>query len=205
MTITNGYCTQAEFNAFRTVRGGPSVVAETSDDGVIDSIVEAVSRYIDRETGRFFYKDSTDATRYYQTEDPVCLKVDDLSTSPTTVSVDYNDQRSYTALDSGDWEVEPVNAAADGKPYTRLYIAPTSSAYFPPGRRGVKVVGKFGWPAVPTDIKEICEEICLNVWTSRSGQSSAGNVTVTASGIVIRPNDVPARAQKIFENYRKYL
>lgn len=203
MAITNGYCTLAEFKIWATVRGG-AVSTDTNDDAAIEDIVELVSRYLDNETGRRFYKNSTDETRYFQTDNSWCCEVDDLSTSPTTVSVDYSDQRSYTDLDSGDYELEPVNAALDGKPYTQIEIAPTSDAYFPVSRRGVKVVAKFGFPSVPEDIKNLTLAIAHNVHQNRSGQSSPGNITITAAGVVIRPQDVPAWGQQVIRNYRKY-
>ena len=204
--ITNGYTTQAEFKAFQTVRGGSSST-DTADDAVIDSIIEAVSRRIDELVGRRFWKNGTDEIRYFQTDDSYKVKIGDLGASPTTVSVDYSDNRTYTNLVAADWEAEPVNAALDGKPYTQIVIAPSNltSAYFPTCRRGVKVTGKFGFPAVPADIKELCLEITLNVYQSRSGQSSAGNITITAAGVVIRPQDIPAAGWKTIEGYRNYL
>jgi hypothetical protein len=206
MTITNGYCTLVEWKAFYTVRGG-SAGTDAADDTVIEGLIEAVSRWIELgpQCNRFFWKEGTDSTRYFETEKGDEVKVTDMSTTPTTVSVDYSGVRTYTDLVSADWEVDPVNAALENKPYTRICISPARSAYFPTGRRGVKVATKFGWPAVPADIKEICEEIVMNIYDSRSGQSSAGNISVTAAGVVIRPQDVPARAQAIFANYRSPL
>jgi hypothetical protein len=202
MTITNGLCTLAEFKAFTAVRGGGSST-DTADDTVLETLIEAVSRHIeDIETGVRFWKDGSDTVRYFQADDEDEIRVDDMSAAPTLVSVDYEGLRSYTDLASTDWEVEPVNAAAKGRPYNRICISPLSTAYFMNWRRGVKVTAKFGFPSVPMDIKEICEEIVLNLSQSRDGQSSQGNITVTASGIVIRPQDIPARAQRIFASYR---
>lgn len=203
-SATNGYCTLAEFKAFYTARGG-TVGTDTSDDAVMTAIIEAVSRRIDDLTRRRFWFNATDETRYFTPEDGGEVDIGDMAAAPTSVSVDYEGSRSYTALLGTDYELWPANAALDGIPYNKIQIMPLSSAYFPTYRRGARVVGKFGWPAVPADIKEICEEITLNVYQSRSGQSSAGNVTVTAAGVVIRPNDIPASAMKVIEYYNKLL
>lgn len=203
MTITNGYATLAEFKIWMSVRGG-GTSTDTNDDAAIEDIIELVSRYLDNETGRRFFKNSTDETRYFQTDNSYSCEVDDLSAAPTTVSVDYSDQRSYTDLDSGDYELEPVSALLDGKPYTKLFIAPTSDAYFPLSRRGVKILAKFGFPSVPEDIKNLTLAIAHNVYSARSGQSSPGNITITAAGVVIRPQDVPSWGAQIIRNYRKY-
>lgn len=205
MTVTNGYATLAEFKLYDTSRGG-TVTTDANDDTVIEDLIELASRYIDGETGRRFWKVTNDETRYYTTLDDVECEVDDLSAAPTSVSVDYGGLRSYTALSTTtDYELDPPNAALDGQPYTCIVILPTSTSYFPASTRGVKVVAKFGWPSVPDDIKSLCLAITLNCYKSRSGQSSAGDVSVTASGIVIRPRDVPEWGRQLITKYRKYL
>jgi hypothetical protein len=52
------------------------------------------------------------------------------------------------------------------------------------------------------DIKTICLEIAQNVYGLRSGQSSAGKVTVTAAGVVIRPEEVPPMASQLLNSLR---
>jgi hypothetical protein len=207
MTITNGYATLADFKAFETVRG-ETAATDTADDAVIETIIEAVSRHIDLATGRRFWKDATDTIAYYSAETPECVKIDDLSAAPTLVEVDWAGVRSYVAMSSADYELEPTNPPAGmvAWPYTSIWLAPQRTLFFPTWRRGVRVTGKFGFPAVPADIKEICEEISLNVYGGREGQASgAGNITITAGGVTIRPQDVPARAVKIFDFYRSPL
>lgn len=205
MAITNGYATLAEFKLFATTRGG-SASTDANDDGVIEDIIELVSRYLDVQTGRRFWKNSSDETRYFIAESDTKCRITDLSASPTTVSVDYDNSRDYTALAATDYELDPLDAALDSKPYTRLFLHPDSAEYFPAGvRNGIKVVGKFGFPSVPEDIKNLTLAIAMNIYTNRSGQSGAGDVTVTASGVVIRPRDVPKWGQQIIDSYRLYL
>lgn len=203
MTITNGYATLAEYKAWVTVRNG-TISTDATDDTVIEDIIEAASRYFDGQTGRHFYPDSTDADYYFQSECPSFLDLPDFA-SITTVSVDYAGARSYTALASTDWDAIPDNYSAEKLPIMGIVITPLSLAYFPDFRRGIKVTGKRGWSAVPDDVKEAVLSISQNLYGTRSGQSSAGRITVTASGVVIRPEDVPAFAQKIIEHYRNIL
>jgi hypothetical protein len=56
---------------------------------------------------------------------------------------------------------------------------------------------------VQEDIKETCLQIAQNVYSMRSGQSAAGRITVSAAGIVIRPEEVPAMAQAVITSYRR--
>lgn len=201
MTVTNGYSSLAELKAYITVRGG-TISTDTADDAVMEDIIESVSRRFDNLTGTHFYKDTSDATRYFTAKSAAECEIFPLSAAPTSVSVDYVDTRSYTALDSSDYELEPVNALLDGKPYTEIYLSPLSTDYFPLSRRGVKVVGKFGWPSVPDDIKDDCLAVCQNVWMARSGQTGSGRVSVTAGGVVIRPEDIPERVMQNLLIYR---
>jgi len=193
MTITNGYSSLAEFKAWVTVRGG-TASTDAADDAVMESIIEACSRKIDELTGRKFWKNSVAETRYFQAREAFYLDLEDL-VSIATLSVDYANTRTYTDLVAADFELSPPNAALDGKPYTEIFISPTSAAYFPVfdagGSRSVKISGVFGWPSVPTNIKTDCMTIVHNLWMARSGQVGSGKVSVTAGGIVIRPEDIP--------------
>ena len=204
MTVTNSYATLAEFKIYSTVRGA-TTGADANDDTAMEDILELASRYIDGQTGRRFYANSVDETRYFIASKDSYCETDDMSAAPTTVSVDYDNDRTYSALDSGDYELDPINALLDGRPYTAMYIHPTSAEYFPQDtRNGVKIVGKFGFPSVPDDIKELTLAMAQNIYAGRSGQTNNGNISVTASGIVIRPQDVPDWGQLIIRKYRKY-
>ena len=57
----------------------------------------------------------------------------------------------------------------------------------------------YEWQVMP-DIRNACLQILDNVYSDRSGQN-AGRISVTASGIVIRPEDVPSMAQKVIDRY----
>jgi hypothetical protein len=206
MTITNGLCSLAEFKAYATVRGG-TTVADSGDDAVIEDIIEQASRYIEGKTGRRFWKNSSDETRYFRARKPLRCDVDDLSAAPTSVSVDYSNLRTYTLLSATtDYELDPPNAALDGWPYVELVILPTSSAYFPHTPRGIKIIGKFGFPSVPDDVKGLCLAITLDCYQSRSGQSNPGNITTaTTAGVVVRSRNIPDWGARVFAKYRKSL
>jgi hypothetical protein len=202
---TNTYASIPDFKAYATVRGG-AAGTDIADDAVIDSLLETVSRFIDNETGRHFWAGTTDDVRYYTPEESGFLFIDDLSALPTTVKTDSAYNRAYsTTIATTDLDFEPVNALLDGQPFTMIEIAPHASEYFPITRKGVEITGKFGFPSVPDDIKGATLGIVLNIYQGRSGQSSAGNVSVTASGVVIRPQDVPGWAQKTINKYRRLI
>jgi hypothetical protein len=203
--ISNGYATLAEYKSWIAVRGMAGAVGtDVNDDAAIEILIEGASRYIDRETGQRFYADTSDATRYYTANDGgTYVYIDALSVAPTSVSCDFSRLRSYEALASVEYDLLPDNALLDGYPYNKIeLVASVATRLFPTQRRGVRVVGKFGYPTVPGDIKEACLSIVQNTYAARSGQTSGGSITVTAAGVVIRPQEVPAMAQKTIEHYR---
>jgi hypothetical protein len=152
MTITNGYCTLAEFKA----RFYPAGLTDTTDDTVIENVIEAVSRQIDNYAGRRFYVTGSDETRYFTAEESEYLSAGDV-VSITTLSTDENDDRVYERTWAAtDYDLTPYNAALDGLPYTRLEITPNGSYAFPTGAKSVKIVGKWGYPATPDAINEAC-------------------------------------------------
>ena len=65
--------------------------------------------------------------------------------------------RTYgTTWAATDYDLLPENAATLGeaKPYTMLAITPDGDYRFPVGtRKGVKLTGVWGWPAVPQSVK----------------------------------------------------
>ena len=200
--ITNGYCTLAEFHDYASARGA-NVGTDASDDTVIEDIIETVSRYIDGETGRVFFVSSSDETRYYTPELSTRVWVDDL-VSITTIKSDDDLDRSYPqTISSTDYDLMPENAALKGWPYTHIQIPSHSDAYFATATKGVQIVGKFGFPSVPHDIRGATLSIAWNVYQGRVGQSTGGDVTVTGAGVVIRPKDVPALARATIDHYRR--
>lgn len=154
MTITNGYTTLSTMK-------DPTILnisaTDTVSDSILESIIEAASRTIDSDTGRYFYKSATDETRYYIAD--YCDKqfTDDI-VSVTTLATDSDDDRTYvdTWSASDDFDLVPYNAAADGRPYTAIEVRGGGAYSFPMYRKGVKVTGIFGWPSVPKKIEQAC-------------------------------------------------
>jgi hypothetical protein len=68
--------------------------------------------------------------------------------------------------------------------------------------KGVKVTGKFGWPAVPAPIVTACLIAAKSVYHGRFGQNDAAVATVTGSGGVVSPRDFPAEAWTMIAPYR---
>lgn len=122
----------------------------SGDDARLSAALAAAEELIDVHCRRRF--DAVDpeidaaVARVYPADGWPDLSIDDI------VQVDTVEARSsttgdWTALDADGWDLEPLNAAADGKPHTTLRLA--SSRY---GQ--IRVTGWFGWPAVPAVVSQ---------------------------------------------------
>jgi len=134
-----------------------SLTESFADDDMTQAIL-AASAEVDRRCDRTFGVDGTPSTRYYTPEASLIVFIDDLTNSTTpVVSVDLglDGTFSQTLTLYTDFMFEPLNATADGVPFTTIRVdAQRSSAYFPLAPRTVRVTGTFGWPAVPPGVKE---------------------------------------------------
>lgn len=151
MAITNGYATLAELKAYLKID-------DSMEDTLLENIVEAASRSIDRIANRRFYLDSTATARQYRPADLLRVFTDDFgSTSGLIVKTDPNDAGVYatTLVLNTDYIVEPVNAAAKGRPWNYITIVSGESYSLPVNYRPqVEVTARWGWPSVPDDINQ---------------------------------------------------
>lgn len=174
MTITNGYCTLLEIKEQERLN-----ISVSTFDTALEGVIEAVSRAIDNTCARFFWKDTNDATYYFNAFEHDRLLIGDF-VSITTLSTDDSSNRSYQDWDATDFDLWPYNASADGKPYAMVEVAPTSGKRFPVNvRKGVRIVGKRGWPAVPKPVKEACI-----IWSMRTYKRYATPLGVSAMSVL---------------------
>lgn len=153
MAITNGY---AELSDLKGRLG----ITDTTDDSIIENVIEAASRAIDRHCHRRFY--GVSETRYYTAEHGDALYLPDDLISVTTLKTDEDGDRTYEVTwATTDYDLLPYNAATDGIPYGWLETTPDGSYSFPANiKRGVEIAGVFGYvaasTAAPDDVREAC-------------------------------------------------
>lgn len=139
--MANEYMTLEELKATRELTGKVFADMDMARE------LETASRAVDELCDRRFYIDTVDVTRYYTARSPGLVFIDDLSTpAATPVTVDG---QAWTL--NTDYVFEPLNGAADGKPYT--HIGATGGRSFPLDKRKVAVTGRWGWATVPPQVK----------------------------------------------------
>lgn len=153
-------------------------------DSDVQRAISAASRGIDWECGRRFYADAdANQARYYSPISAVTIEVDDIITL-TTLETDQDGdgtfEQAWTV--NTDFVLEPLNAAADGWPYTRITIQPLASQGFPSGfPRSVKVTAKFGWSDVPDQVVQACGLVASKL-LKRAREDPGGSAEAIALG-----------------------
>lgn len=151
---------------YATVARYKSQTGKTSaaDDAVILSQLTATSRWLERRLGgsygpQVFNLDASATTRVYlpaYTNLGRAPTVLDLApvVSVSAVKVDTTGEGVFgeTALTSTYYQLLPLNASAEGRPYTQLEATTWGSQNSWPVGTQVQVTGIHGWPAVPEAI-----------------------------------------------------
>lgn len=202
MTITLGYTTLANVQAQLNPNG---LTTNATDDAVIERLVEGASRWIDAFTGRVFAASGSSA-RYFDADeggDDIYFDADLCSVSGSAAAVINGDGTDITAS----IRFQPVN----DNPKYAMEIKDTASIVWQPDSGGdydaaVAVWGYWCYSiTAPHDIRQACESIVINAYKNRYGQGAQGAATVTASGVVITPADVPPFVVALLQQYRRQV
>lgn len=130
----------------------------TSHDADTSVAITAASRAIDQFCNRQFGKVTSPEERLYTAEwdRRRCrwvVEIDDLMTTSGFVA-EIQDEDGDTVAAIDEYLLEPRNAAAEGKPWTKLIVKPTSSG-IPCGTQDqVAITASWGWSAVPVPVTE---------------------------------------------------
>ncbi len=172
-----------------TLKATLSLTGTTYADADIAAAITAASRAIDGITNRRFYADAdANQVRYYSPIRASWLEIDDLATF-TSLATDDNGDSTFAGTGwtlHTDFELDPLNAVADSKPWTALIVRPnTSRTLFPPFPRSVMLTGKFGWTAVPQEIADATSIIATQL-VKRKKEAPFGAFALGPDGFAIR-------------------
>jgi len=203
MAITNGYATLAQIKSFLSI-------TDSVDDTLLEDMIESASRSIDRIANRRFFQDAAPVARQYRVSSSEILFTDDIATTTGLIvqTDDDSDGVFETTLTiSTDFVMDPLTAAAMGRPFTQITIV-SNDKTFPifPGlfsnglRPGVQVTATFGWPAVPDDISQACLILTADLYKRKD---SPGGILGLGDLGAIRMSPLGRDVTQIVRAYRK--
>lgn len=197
MTITNGYITLAELKNYLKID-------DSVEDTLLEQIIEAASRSIDKIANRRFYLDANTSARTYYVNNPMIAIIDDIGTATgLVVKVDPNDSGIYqsTLTITKDFVLQPTNAFAKGRPVTTIQLTGFSGWGFPLDYRPqLEVTAKWGWPSVPDDIAQACYILSADYYKRKD---SVGGVLGLSEMGAIRMSPLGRDIASIVRAYRR--
>lgn len=204
MTITNGYTDLATFKSDKRITS-----TDTTDDSVIEGIIEDASRLIDRSTGRFYF--ASTETRYFDRPNDSVLWLDEDLLSVTTLT-----NGDGTVIASTAYLLQPYN----GPSHYAILLRPAQGAIWIMNTtagdnfKAATVLGSWGFVDRTATDRESSERIrntraaCIDisVWSylKRFGRDTEALAQITAAGIVTMPSgEMPTSAWLRIKNYKK--
>lgn len=136
-------------------------ITDDDHDFMVDRVLESASRWVDQVTGRRFYTTDADETRYYTAQWYWQIDVPDDILSITSLTTDANGDGVYetTWTEGTDFYLGPINAVADGLPFTTVFRRfPSGRFSFPSYINAVRIVGRFGYCSiedVPPGVRDL--------------------------------------------------
>jgi hypothetical protein len=187
VAISNGYCTLAEVKAALRLN-------DNADDGLIEKAIEGASRRIDGVTGRWFYKTAATAVSQYPV-DSYNVSVQDMANTTIIVKTDDDGDGTFenTWIQGTDYQLEPLNAGLNGRPYRRIVAigGKTFPLQYNPDPALVQVTAEWGWQEVPDDVREAA--ILLSIRGFARYNAALGVVGFADMAIQVRAVDPDVR------------
>lgn len=230
MTIVSGYCSETESTAW--IAAGKTFTA--TELLQVDVAVEAASRMIDDycglEVGSFIA--AATSSRVFVPQSYNQCYIDEVSSTAGLVVATDNEGDGVFEMTwvSTEYQLEPVNAIARGRPITAIRavgvkffpvfdhggtwvgISGTGKSFYAPGvvmplglnhqgQATVQVTAKWGWPQVPTAIKQATLLQAAMIYQSKN--APAGLQGTPEMGSVRYPTGLHPQAVRLVEPYRK--
>lgn len=130
-------------------------ITDTTDDTLLSMAGSAASELIDNYVGRTF--GTASATRYFAPTENLTVQVDDLAGTAITLETSTNADGVWDVTWAAtDYQLEPLNGISEGVPWPYTRIRAIQNYWFPiaDGGATVKLSGVFGWPSIPTSVKQ---------------------------------------------------
>jgi hypothetical protein len=201
VSITNGYLTVAEATAY-------TGKTTSADPTILEDIITACSRMVDRYCGRHFFQVAATA-RIFDATTPYRLELgpfNDLVTLTTLKSDDDGSGTYEVTYSASQYQLAPPGATTRAPlavPYTSIELLSgyTFPSDVPSGRRGlIEVTGTWGWPtAVPTEVKQATRVLVAEV--AKLQDAPFGVLGNDLTGVQYAPRQMPNAAKRLLQPF----
>jgi len=207
MTITNGYATLAEIRALKEITS-----TDPPDDVFLERLIERASRACDNYCGQLGFYAAANLTRSF--DQPRRGRV--LELDAPLLSITRLTNGDEVVIDSSEYKLWPYN----GPHKSEIRLKQGSTIIWQPDTSNnsegvITVQGTWGYvdrtatdpesKRVISNTTEACLAIALAVYLKRHGLGTDGVARVTAAGVVITPQGIPAEAKELLAAYVRLL
>jgi hypothetical protein len=163
VSLVNAYVSLADV---KTALRIPS--ADTTDDLMLTSAINAASRQIDGACDRVFFSES--GSRVYVPESSILVKTDDIL---TVTKLETSSGDGFTVeIPAADFQLEPLNNRVGGQAFPANRIRATGAFLFPVfsqrsvnlDEATVRVTGTFGFTPVPNAVKQAALLLSIRIF-----------------------------------------
>jgi hypothetical protein len=168
------------------------VSTDHKDDALLLAFITSTTNTLQNITGCHFIGDTADQVYYFdgnESRGGMVLPVPVGIQSVTTLELATMTGGSYAAVPSNAYFLDPPRPDP-GFPFTAIAMSDQPMGWwyrFYPGKRTIKVTGKFGWAAVPADIQQIAINVLIRLYRARaSGEGDVVGTNALGNAIVAR-------------------
>ena len=183
-------------------------ITTTTDDLEIHQACFAASRWIEQHCERIFYRTAAGTVRTFAADDRYRIRLPDFSdlVSVSALATDEAGDGTFgTTWSASDYQLLPVNPSAGPEVHPYTAVRAVGSRAFPLAwglatrEDRVQITGVFGWPAVPSMVKQAA--LLLAVDALKTKETSFGVGGANEWGLVrIRENPI---AMSYLNPYRR--
>lgn len=193
MAIGDDYLTRQELKSYMGLEG-------TSDDPLVDDAISSASREMERHCHRQFNDAGVaSARRYFATR---CdeIAVDDFWTDTGFVlEIDVNGDGTWTVVPATEYQLTPLDRMRDGAPWVYWKIEMVGSTQLPVRRRAsVRVTARWGWEAVPADVKQAARMLASDTFQVKDARMGVAGSDQFGTIVRVRSNSLVEAKLKHF-------
>jgi Phage gp6-like head-tail connector protein len=193
------YITLDQLKATLNIAGGAT-------DGDLQTAISSASQSIDQDTNRRFWADAdaSQVRKYVPNNQGFCI-IDDLA---EFTSLYY---QADVWVQDQDFFFEPLNAAADGFPFTAIrtlakpfiYTLADQPAGWASFDGRITLTGKFGWPGdVPVPIQQATTILAAKLF-KRPRDAAFSTLGVGLDGAIVRTGSYDAEYEALVSPFRR--
>lgn len=191
MALNEDYLTRDELKGYMALEA-------SHEDDLVDSAISSASREIERHCNRQFNDAGSESARIYRATSCNYISVDDFWTDDG-FQLEILNGTSWTVVDESDYELSPLNRMTHGTPWVFWRVDLVGSTRLPVSNRAtVRVTARWGWEAVPADVKQAVKMLASDTFQLKDSRMGVAGSDQFGTIVRVRSNSLVEAKLKHF-------